>query len=53
MTVTRLIRQQINPFQRDDFRKYAENWGRITPGSAANSSDIFCPMKPRTMGPGD
>ena len=31
MTVTCIIRYQIDPFQRDAFKKYAENWGRIIP----------------------
>ena len=29
MTVTCVIRYEIDPFQRDVFKKYAENWGRI------------------------
>ena len=29
MTVTCFIHYQIDPFQRDEFRKYAEAWGRI------------------------
>jgi hypothetical protein len=31
MTVTCLIRYEIDPFQREAFREYAENWGRIIP----------------------
>jgi hypothetical protein len=31
MTITCFIRYQIDPFQRDAFRKYAESWGRIIP----------------------
>jgi len=31
MTITCVIRYQIDPFQRDAFQKYAENWGRIIP----------------------
>jgi NIPSNAP protein len=31
MTITCVIRYQIDPFQRDAFKKYAENWGRIIP----------------------
>lgn len=26
-----VIRYQIDPFQREGFKKYAENWGRIIP----------------------
>lgn len=28
---TCIIRYQIDPFQREAFREYAENWGRIIP----------------------
>ena len=31
MTILCVIRYQIDPFQRDAFQKYAENWGRIIP----------------------
>ena len=31
MTITCFIRYEIDPFQRDAFRTYAENWGRIIP----------------------
>jgi hypothetical protein len=31
MRVTCLIRYQIDPFQREAFREYAQNWGRIIP----------------------
>src|SRR5213082_1332813 len=31
MTITCVIRYQIDPFQREAFKKYAENWGRIVP----------------------
>ena len=31
MTITCFIRYQIDPFQRDAFKQYAENWGRIIP----------------------
>jgi hypothetical protein len=31
MNLTCFIRYQIDPFQRDAFRRYAENWGRIIP----------------------
>jgi NIPSNAP len=29
--ITCIIRYQIDPFQREEFKKYAENWGRIIP----------------------
>ena len=31
MTLTCFIRYEIDPFQKDAFRQYAENWGRIIP----------------------
>jgi hypothetical protein len=31
MTITCVIRYQIDPFQRAAFAMYAENWGRIIP----------------------
>ena len=31
MTITCFIRYEIDPFQKDAFRQYAENWGRIIP----------------------
>jgi hypothetical protein len=31
MTVTCVIRYEIDPFQRDAFKEYAERWGRIIP----------------------
>ena len=54
MTITCIIRYQIDPFQRDAFRQYAENWGRIIPIDAAGIwSGIFFLMKARTMWHGD
>lgn len=31
MTITCLIRYEIDPFQREGFAEYARNWGRIIP----------------------
>jgi hypothetical protein len=31
MTIACVIRYEIDPFQRDAFKQYAENWGRIIP----------------------
>jgi hypothetical protein len=31
MTIACFICYQIDPFQKEAFRKYAENWGRIIP----------------------
>jgi hypothetical protein len=33
MTITCFIRYEIDPFQREAFREYAENWGRIIPAT--------------------
>lgn len=43
MTITCFIRYQIDPFQRDDFRKYAENWGRIIPRCGGHLVGYFLP----------
>lgn len=38
-----VIRYQIDPFQRDDFRTYAENWGRIIPRCGGHLVGYFLP----------
>jgi hypothetical protein len=43
MTITCLIRYQIDPFQRDEFKKYAENWGRIIPRCGGHLLGYFLP----------
>jgi hypothetical protein len=43
MTITCFIRYQIDPFQRADFRSYAENWGRIIPRCGGNLVGYFLP----------
>ena len=43
MTITCFIRYQIDPFQRDAFRKYAENWGRIIPRCGGHLVGYFLP----------
>src|SRR6202051_4535998 len=43
MTITCIIRYQIDPFQRDAFRTYAENWGRIIPRSGGHLIGYFLP----------
>jgi hypothetical protein len=45
MNVTCLIRYQIDPFQRDEFRKYAENWGRIIPRCGGHLIGYFLPLE--------
>ena len=43
MKVTCFIRYQIDPFQRDEFRKYAENWARIIPRCGGDLVGYFLP----------
>jgi hypothetical protein len=43
MTITCVIRYQIDPFQRDGFRRYAENWGRIIPRCGGHLVGYFLP----------
>jgi NIPSNAP len=37
------IRYQIDPFQREAFREYAENWGRIIPRCGGHRLGYFLP----------
>ena len=43
MPITCFIRYQIDPFQRDSFRRYAENWGRIIPRCGGRLLGYFLP----------
>jgi hypothetical protein len=43
MTITCVIRYQIDPFQRDAFKTYAENWGRIIPRCGGHLIGYFLP----------
>jgi len=43
MKITCVIRYQIDPFQRDAFKKYAENWGRIIPRNGGHLIGYFLP----------
>ncbi len=43
MTITCFIRYQIDPFQKDEFKKYAENWGRIIPRCGGHLLGYFLP----------
>jgi hypothetical protein len=36
MTITCIIRYEIDPFQRAAFKEYAANWGRIIPRCGGN-----------------
>ena len=41
--ITCFIRYEIDPFQKDAFRKYAENWGRIIPRCGGHLVGYFLP----------
>jgi hypothetical protein len=43
MKVTCVIEYQIDPFQREAFRTYAENWGRIIPRCGGHLVGYFLP----------
>ena len=43
MKIACFIRYQIDPFQRDGFRIYAENWGRIIPRCGGDLIGYFLP----------
>ena len=43
MTITCIIRYEIDPFQRAVFRQYAENWGRIIPRCGGRLIGYFLP----------
>lgn len=42
-TITCFIRYQIDPFQREAFRRYAEAWGRIIPRCGGELVGYFLP----------
>lgn len=43
MPITCFIRYQLDPFQRDAFRRYAEAWGRIIPRCGGMLIGYFLP----------
>lgn len=43
MSIACFIRYQIDPFQRDAFQTYAENWGRIIPRCGGHLLGYFLP----------
>jgi hypothetical protein len=45
MTITCFIRYEIDPFQREAFRRYAENWGRIIPRLGGRLLGYFLPLE--------
>jgi hypothetical protein len=45
MTITCVIRYQIDPFQRDAFAQYADNWARIIPRCGGHLVGYFLPYE--------
>src|SRR5580698_9185745 len=45
MTITCIIRYQIDPFQRDVFKRYAENWGHVIPRCGGHLIGYFLPYE--------
>ncbi len=45
MAITCVIRYQIDPHQREAFKKYAENWGRIIPRCGGHLVGYFLPYE--------
>ncbi len=45
MKLTCVIRYQIDPFQKDAFKTYAENWGRIIPRCGGHLVGYFLPYE--------
>jgi NIPSNAP len=45
MKITCFIRYQIDPFQKEAFRRYAENWGRIIPRCGGQLIGYFLPLE--------
>jgi NIPSNAP len=43
MTITCFIRYEIDPFQKQAFQQYAENWGRIIPRCGGHLLGYFLP----------
>ena len=43
MPITCLISYEIDPFQREEFRVYARNWGRIIPRCGGRLLGYFLP----------
>lgn len=43
MNITCFIRYEIDPFQIDNFRTYADNWGRIIPRCGGHLVGYFLP----------
>lgn len=43
MTITCFIRYEIDPFQREAFKEYADSWARIIPRCGGNLLGYFLP----------
>lgn len=43
--ITCFIRYQIDPFQQEAFKQYAENWGRIIPRCGGHLVGYFLPSE--------
>lgn len=43
MSITCFIKYEIDPFQREAFKEYAENWGRIIPRCGGDLVGYFLP----------
>lgn len=41
--ITCFIRYEIDPFKKEDFRRYAQNWGRIIPRLGGRLLGYFLP----------
>jgi hypothetical protein len=45
MRITCFIRYEIDPFQREAFKEYAENWGQIIPRCGGHLIGYFLPYE--------
>jgi hypothetical protein len=45
MTITCIIRYEIDPFQKDAFKEYAQNWGNINPRCGGHLIGYFLPYQ--------
>jgi NIPSNAP len=45
MTIACIIRYEIDPFQRDEFRRYAETWGHVIPKCGGHLIGYFLPCE--------
>lgn len=45
MTITCVIRYQIDPFQREAFAHYAANWGKVIPRCGGHLIGYFLPYE--------